>query len=117
MSDALESPAGLAAPRPTDVVATQTLPPLSGPLHNQQPPVFVMPQRPFTFDGGAGSYFVMSLLAFLVIVFTLGIALPWAVVMKYRWRCEHTYIDGQQLRFTGSGSRLFGQWIKWLLLI
>jgi len=76
-----------------------------------------MAAKPFTFDGGAGSYFVMSLVAFLIIVLTLGIALPWAIVIKYRWRAEHTYINGQQLQFTGSGARLFGQWIKWLLLI
>jgi uncharacterized membrane protein YjgN (DUF898 family) len=39
------------------------------------------------------------------------------VVLLERWRCKHTYIDGQPLVFTGSAMGLFGLWIKWFLLI
>jgi uncharacterized membrane protein YjgN (DUF898 family) len=49
-------------------------------------------------------------------VITLGICYPFALVLKQRWRAKHTYIDGQQLVFTGSAIGLFGHWIKWFLL-
>lgn len=72
--------------------------------------------QPFLFDGGAGSYLGVGLLAFLVTVLTLGICLPWAMCMLYRWRSEHTLIYGNRVKFTGSGASLFGHWIKWWLL-
>ena len=52
----------------------------------------------------------------LITIFTLGICYPFALVLLERWRCKHTYIDGQRLVFTGSGMGLFGLWIKWFLL-
>ena len=35
---------------------------------------------------------------------------------QYRWRANHTTVNGAQMRFTGSAAGLFGHWIKWLLL-
>lgn len=72
--------------------------------------------RPFTFDGSAGTYLGTSILAFLVTVFTLGLAFPFALVLRQRWQAKHTYIEGRRLVFTGTGVGLFGNWIKWLLL-
>ena len=46
---------------------------------------------------------------------TLGIAHPWLVCWKEKWYADHTYIDGKQLRFEGSGSQLFVTWLLWLL--
>jgi len=73
----------------------------------------VPPQKTFTFDGGAGSYLLIGIGAFLLTLFTLGIAYPWAVAMRYRWRSQHTLISGRRVVFTGSGLGLFGNWIKW----
>jgi hypothetical protein len=70
----------------------------------------------FTFDGGAGTYVGTIILGFFITVITLGICYPFALVLKQRWRAKHTYIDGQQLVFTGSAIGLFGHWIKWFLL-
>lgn len=70
----------------------------------------------FVFDGGAGTYVGTCILAFLVTVCTLGIAYPYALVLKQRWIAKHTYVKGFQLKFTGTGVGLFGQWIKWFLL-
>lgn len=70
----------------------------------------------FQFDGGAATYVGTGILAVLITVFTLGICYPFALVLKERWRAKHSYIDGHQLRFTGSAVGLFGNWIKWLLL-
>ena len=70
----------------------------------------------FYFDGGAGNYLGTSILAFLVTVLTLGIALPFAMVLVLRWRAKHTFIEGRRLMFTGTGMGLFGNWIKWWFL-
>lgn len=59
----------------------------------------------------------VQLAGFLVTVLTFGICYPWAVVMTYRWKASHTTIDGRRLRFTGSAVGLFGQWIKWWVLV
>ncbi|MFZ2509868.1 MAG: DUF898 family protein [Gordonia sp. (in: high G+C Gram-positive bacteria)] len=73
--------------------------------------------RRFRFDGGAGTYVGTAILAFLVTVFTLGICYPFGLVLMERWRAKHSYIDGQQLVFTGTAWGLFGKWIKWLFLM
>jgi hypothetical protein len=70
----------------------------------------------FEFRGSAVSSFFNSLGAALLSVFTLGLAVPWAKAMRFRWVTEHTYINGRPLRFTGSGGQLWGQYIKWWLL-
>ena len=44
----------------------------------------------FRFDGGAGTYLGTGILALLIIVFTLGIGTPFAVVLRQRWRAKHT---------------------------
>jgi uncharacterized membrane protein YjgN (DUF898 family) len=68
------------------------------------------------FEGGLLSLIGWSILGFLVTVFTLGICYPWSLVMLYRWRIEHTVIDGRRLKFHGTAIGLFGNWIKWWLL-
>jgi uncharacterized membrane protein YjgN (DUF898 family) len=73
--------------------------------------------RQFAFDGGAGTYIGTGLLAFLITVLTLGICYPFAVVLRERWRARHSYIDGRQLVFVGTGLGLFAMWLKWLVLI
>jgi uncharacterized membrane protein YjgN (DUF898 family) len=70
----------------------------------------------FVFDGGAGTYLGTSILAVVIIVCTLGIAYPYALVLMQRWKAKHTYIKGFQLKFTGTGIGLLAQWIKWFLL-
>lgn len=68
------------------------------------------------FDGKVGSYLGMRIVNALIIVFTLGICTPWAIVREQRWMSEHQTFDGQRLLFDGTAAGLFGQWIKWLLL-
>lgn len=52
----------------------------------------------------------------IVYVITLGLALPWCVKTFYKWQTEHTIIDGQRLRFTGSGLGLGFRWLWWWFL-
>lgn len=70
----------------------------------------------FSFDGGAATYVGTAILGFLITLLTLGICYPFAVVLTERWRCKHTFIDGQQLVFTGNAIGLFSRWLLWLLL-
>ena len=71
----------------------------------------------FHFDGGAGTYIGTAILATLITLVTLGIALPYAIVLRQRWVCKHTCIEGRRLMFTGTGIGLFGNWIKWWILM
>ena len=48
---------------------------------------------------------------------TFGICYPWALCMIYGWKINHTVVEGRRLKFNGSAVGLFGNWIKWLLLI
>ena len=68
------------------------------------------------FDGGLLQLIGYRLLGFLVTFFTLGICLPWAYTMVYKWEAEHTVINGERLTFDGTAIGLFGSWIKWFLL-
>lgn len=70
----------------------------------------------FGFKGSTLGYVAHALGAALLSVVTLGLAVPWAQAMMYRWVSENTVVNGQRLRFTGSGGKLFGQYIKWWLL-
>ena len=56
----------------------------------------------------------MSLLQFVIIVFTLTLGTPWAICLKERWVVEHTIIDDCQLTFDGTGWQLLGNFFKWL---
>ena len=71
-----------------------------------------MKQR-FQFHGGAASYLGVGIVSFLITVFTLGLALPWAIVMQQSWKINNTTLDGKKLHFKGTGLGLFGLWIKW----
>ncbi len=82
----------------------------------QTAPVIPLAAR-FEFDGGASTYVGVGIVALLLSVFTLGLGLPWAICLKYSWRTKHTLINGYRLEFTGSGGRLFGNWIKWWFFI
>lgn len=68
------------------------------------------------FDGGLLSYIGHSLLATIITALTFGICAPWGIVLLYRWKVEHTVIEGRRLQFHGTATGLFGQWIKWLFL-
>ena len=85
---------------------------------NEQP-VYQQPvyQKPVSkFDGGLLGLIGINILMGLLTTFTLGIGLPWALCMKERWIAKHTYIDGRQLVFDGTGGQLIGNYIKWFLL-
>ena len=69
------------------------------------------------FDGGLLSYVGWIILGSLITSCTFGICYPWALCMIYGWKINHTVIEGRRLQFNGTAVGLFGNWIKWLLLI
>ncbi len=66
------------------------------------------------FTGGLLGLIGTTILSNILILITLGLGLPWAIVMRYRWKVEHTYIHGKRLYFDGTGGQLFGSYIKWV---
>ena len=68
------------------------------------------------FTGGLLGLIGINILQAFIIALTLGIGAPWAICLKERWIAKHTYIDGRQLAFDGTGTQLFGSYIKWFLL-
>ncbi|GEP19497.1 YjgN family protein [Pediococcus argentinicus] len=68
------------------------------------------------FDGGLLQLIGWSILGFVITTLSLGILYPWAVVMLYGWKINHTVIEGKRMAFVGSAWGLFGNWIKWLIL-
>lgn len=73
-------------------------------------------ERNSYFDGGLFEFIGLSILGFLVTVCTLGICYPWAINIVYKWKIEHTVINGRRLKFNGTAIGLFGMWIKWWVL-
>ena len=69
-----------------------------------------------TFDGTGGQIFLLSLGLALAIVFSLGLAGPWAMTKLLRWQYSHTYIRGRQLSYTGTAMELFLKSLVWGLL-
>jgi len=68
------------------------------------------------FDGTVSGLFITNLLTLLLIIFTLGVATPWAISYKSRYINSHTVINGHRLGFKGTGTQLFGKFIGWILL-
>lgn len=70
-----------------------------------------------TFDGTGGEIFLLCLIIALTIIFTLGLATPWAVTKLLRWEYSHTYIRGRRLAYTGTAMDLFLKCLLWTLLV
>lgn len=59
-------------------------------------------KEPSYFDGTLTGLFLTYLLGLLVSTFTLGICLPWSVVIMERYKAKHTVINGRRLTFDGT---------------
>lgn len=68
------------------------------------------------FDGSGVELLGYYLLTTVVCLITCGVAAPWMICKLYKWKINHTTINGKRLVFTGSGSSLLGSWILWEIL-
>ncbi|MEX1817042.1 hypothetical protein [Metamycoplasma hominis] len=69
--------------------------------------------------GSVLGFFFMKLLVFFLVMLsmaTLFLTLPWIVVFFRKYMTRHTYVNGKQLQFNGTGAQLFGSFIKWWAL-
>lgn len=77
---------------------------------------FTVNKTESTWDGGVFETILNSIAASLIIMFTCGIATPWAICYIMKFVISHAVIDGKRMTFDGTGGQLFGNWIKWFLL-
>ena len=68
-------------------------------------------EKPFKFNEDVGGLFINVLIAYVTILFTLGIGTPWAICRLERWKADNTTIEGRKIKFTGEGSDLLGKFI------
>lgn len=69
-----------------------------------------------SFNGGLIGLIGINLLCGLISVLTLFIGVPWAIVLKYRWYVSHVKYGGRILKFDGTGSKLIGSYLLWMIL-
>ena len=69
-----------------------------------------------SFDGTFLQWLGWSLAVVAITLITGGLGYPWACCLFMEWETSHTVVNGQRLKFTGTGSGLFKQYIKWFLL-
>jgi uncharacterized membrane protein YjgN (DUF898 family) len=67
----------------------------------------------FGFDGDVTGYLGTRLLALLIVVFTLGFGVPYALVLLKRWDARHLVLGGGTVVFTGRAGTLMREWIVW----
>ena len=60
------------------------------------------------FEGSLLGLIGVNILAWVISVLTFGIATPWQI--------NNTVIEGRRLKFIGTGSSLFMNYIKWWIL-
>ena len=68
-------------------------------------------ENQFKFNEDVWGLFVNMLVAYVTIIFTLGIGTPWAICRLERWKAKNTTIEGRKIKFTGEGSDLLGKFI------
>ena len=77
----------------------------------------VAENRESKWDGGVLETAINTIIASIICSLTFGLGAPWAMCMVIKFIVSHAVIDGQRYTFDGKGGQLFGQWIKWVLLI
>ena len=68
------------------------------------------------FDETVKAYLLLQIKFMAICIFSLGLAYPWALCMKYRAKYHHTVICGRRLKFIGCPKDLAHHWIFWWLL-
>lgn len=68
------------------------------------------------FDKTMLEYIGLEIRYYLILIFSLGLAYPWAICMKQRAICHHTYICGRRLKFIGEPKELIAHWLYWWFL-
>lgn len=68
------------------------------------------------YSGRYGGLLGRVVLMILISIGSVGIAVPWAISLMYRWITSKVKLNGKQVVFSGSGKQLFPSWILvWLI--
>ena len=68
------------------------------------------------FEGGILELIGINIASNFLKIITVGIASFWTHCWQERYYCSHTVIDGQRLKFNGTGGQYFGKKILWCIL-
>jgi hypothetical protein len=68
------------------------------------------------FSGGVFPIFLFCIWAPILLIISLGLAIPFIVCTVIRWICNNSTICGKSYRFKGTAMGLFGRWILWSIL-
>lgn len=68
------------------------------------------------FDGNSFEYYGYVYLGGLFTALSLGFAFPWIMCLIQKWDIGHQVINNKRLRFNGTGSGFFGEYIIIVLL-
>lgn len=68
------------------------------------------------FDESVKAYMIVKLKFYMMCIFSLGLAYPWALCMKYKAKYHHTVVCGKRLKFIGNPLDLAHHWFWWWLL-
>lgn len=101
------APSDTVRPTPVQPVAYQPV---------VQAPVRVPRSKHSEFQAGLWSLIGLNIVNYLIVLFSFGIATPYAICREYKWLYNHEVIDDRRLIFVGKAGSLLGQWIKWMLL-
>lgn len=66
------------------------------------------------FDGKLIELIGWNFLRYLITIVTLGIAAPWAECMIFRYKINHTILNGKRMNFIGRGGDYFVEKFKWI---
>jgi len=68
------------------------------------------------FTGTVGGYFGINLLTWFIKIFSFGLLIPLAQIIKLRWLLKHSVINRKRIIFNGSVVNFILKKIGWLLL-
>lgn len=74
------------------------------------------PSHAFEFRGDGGSYFLICLVNSLLVLVTLGIYLPWALMKCRRYIYSNMMLNGQPFQWQMTGGDIFLSWLMLLVL-
>ena len=74
------------------------------------------PVRHFLFQGSGKRYFNICLVNILLVIVTLGLYLPWALIRARRYFYEHTELSGARFSYHATGGSVLVGWLGLMLL-
>ena len=74
------------------------------------------PSHAFEFRGDGGSYFLICLVNSLLVLVTLGIYLPWALMKCRRYIYSNMTLNGQPFSWKVTGGDVFLSWFMLLVI-